>query len=224
MIVESLRKLAEVHPPRGGQRWLGFVSLGIQRNGTPADELDFQVQIEAVVSLAMRTAVHRLARWTDFGRVYEIYTHPAVIPYLGFDPISAEEFRSVYQGLLASDAFYVVEVEGRVEGFYKAARQEGRSSHVATLGPLAVAPERRGTGFAGAMLEEAISRLHAAGVLRFELMAEADNPRGIAFYRKLGFVQEGLLRAAYKRASDRGYTDEIFLARLLPPIDGTSTD
>jgi ribosomal protein S18 acetylase RimI-like enzyme len=172
----------------------------------------------------MTTAVHRLARWTDVDRVYEIYTHPAVIPYLGFDPMSRDDFRSVYQGLLASDAFYVVEVEGTVEGFYKAARQEGRSSHVVTLGPLAVAPERRGSGFAAAMLEEAISRLHAAGVLRFELMVEADNPRGIAFYRKLGFGREGLLRAAYKRASDCGYTDEVFLAKLLPPIDGTSTD
>jgi ribosomal protein S18 acetylase RimI-like enzyme len=172
----------------------------------------------------MTTAVHRLARWTDFNRVYEIYTHPAVIPYLGFEPMSPDDFRPVYQGLLASDAFYVVEAEGTVEGFYKAARQEGRSSHVVTLGPLAVAPERRGSGFAAAMLEEAISRLHAAGVLRFELTVEADNPRGIAFYRKLGFEREGLLRAAYKRASDCGYTDEIFLAKLMPPIGARSTD
>ena len=50
------------------------------------------------------------------------------------------------------------------------------------LGPLAVAPERRGSGFAATMLEEAISQLRAAGVLRFELMVEADNPRGVAFY------------------------------------------
>jgi ribosomal protein S18 acetylase RimI-like enzyme len=74
------------------------------------------------------------------------------------------------------------------------------------------------------MLEEAISRLHAQGVLRFELMVEADNPRGIAFYTKLGFRHEGLLRAAYKRASDTGYVDEVFLAKLLPPIDEMPTN
>jgi hypothetical protein len=32
------------------------------------------------------------------------------------------------------------------------------------------------------------------------------------------------LRAAYKRESDCGYADEVFLAKLLPPIDRTSTD
>jgi hypothetical protein len=105
------------------------------------DELEFQGQVNGVVSVAVTPALHRLATWTDFDRVYEIYMHPAVIPYLGFDPMSRDDFRLVYQELLASDAFYVVEVEGTVEGFYKTARQEGRSSHVVTLGPLAVAPE-----------------------------------------------------------------------------------
>jgi len=169
----------------------------------------------------MTTALHRLATWNDFDRVYEIYVDPAVIPYLGFEPMSRADFRPVYQDLLASGVFHVVELEGTVDGFYKAVRQEGRSSHVVTLGPLAVAPERRGSGFAATMLEEAISQLRAAGVLRFELMVEADNPRGVAFYRKLGFQHEGTLRAAYKRASGSGYVDELFLAKLLPPIDGT---
>ena len=165
--------------------------------------------------------MHRPATWDDFDRVYEIYVHPAVIPYLGFDPMPRDDFRPVYQSLLASGVFTVVELEATVAGFYKTVRQEGRSSHVVTLGPLAVAPEQRGSGFAATMLEEAMRRLQAEGVLRFELMVEADNPRGIAFYRKLGYRHEETLRAAYKRGSDSGYIDELFLAKLLAPIDAT---
>jgi putative acetyltransferase len=82
----------------------------------------------------MTTALHRLATWNDFDRVYEIYVDPAVIPYLGFEPMSRADFRPVYQDLLASGVFHVVELEGTVDGFYKAVRQEGRSSHVVTLG------------------------------------------------------------------------------------------
>jgi len=51
-----------------------------------------------------------------------------------------------------------------------------------------------------------------------ELMVEADNQRAFAFYTKLGFVQEGLLRAAYKRAGDPHYIDEIYMARLLTEL------
>ena len=59
----------------------------------------------------MTTALHRLATWNDFDRVYEIYVDPAVIPYLGFEPMSRADFRPVYQNLLASGVFHVVELE-----------------------------------------------------------------------------------------------------------------
>ena len=87
--------------------------------------------------MAITRTSHRLAAWGDFDRVCEIYVHPAVVPNLGFDPMSREDFRPIYRDLLASGAFHVVELEGAVAA-YKAARQAGRSSPVVTLGPLAV--------------------------------------------------------------------------------------
>lgn len=159
--------------------------------------------------------MRRLARPEDFDAVYDIYMHEDVVPYLGFDPMSREAFRAVFDELLASWCFYVYEVDGRVRGFYKAARQRGRARHVAFIETLAVAPQARGTGVALEMMRDAIERLRAEGVRRFDLMVEADNPRGIAFYEKLGFVQEGRLRAAYKRSSDPHYTDEIFMGLVL---------
>lgn len=159
--------------------------------------------------------MRRLVNPSDFNRVYAIYMHAAVVPYLGFDPMPREAFGKVFDPLLESGCFYVFEVEGEVMGFYKAQRHLGRAAHVAYLGTLAVAPEAQGRGVAGAMLRDALARLLSAGVTRVELTVEADNPRAIAFYERLGFVHEGTQRAAYKRASDEDYVDELMYGLLL---------
>jgi putative acetyltransferase len=151
----------------------------------------------------------------DFDRVFDIYMHDAVVPFLGFDPMPREAFGKVFDPLFESGCFYVYEVDGEVMGFYKAQRHMGRAAHVAYLGTLAVAPEAQGHGVAGLMLQDALAKLLSAGVTRVELTVEADNPRAIAFYERLGFVYEGTQRAAYKRASDEDYTDELMYGLLL---------
>ena len=65
------------------------------------------------------------------------------------------------------------------------------------------------------MLTDVLLRLEHSGVLRFELLVEADNPRGIAFYRKLGFQREGIQHKAYKRASETGYVDEVMMVKFV---------
>ncbi len=64
------------------------------------------------------------------------------------------------------------------------------------------------------MMQDALARLQRAGITRIELTVEADNPRAITFYERLGFVHEGTQRAAYKRASDTGYVDELMYGLL----------
>lgn len=145
--------------------------------------------------------------------------HPDVIPFLGHDPMPLADFRPIFQELLDCRSFHILERDGEVAGFCRTTRQPGRASHVAYLGTFAVSPRWRGTGVAREIMEQIISMLAAQGILRLELMLEVDNPRAFAFYKKLGFVQEGLMRAAYKRASDAHYTDEIFMARLLATPD-----
>jgi putative acetyltransferase len=144
--------------------------------------------------------------------------HPEVIPYLGYDPMSLEEFAGVFQELVDCRSFYILERDGGIAGFCRTTRQPGRAAHVATLGTLAVAPRWRGTGVARELLEQIFSQVKAQGILRLELMLEVDNPRALAFYQKLGFEREGIMRAAYKRSSDAHYTDEIFMARLLADL------
>jgi ribosomal protein S18 acetylase RimI-like enzyme len=159
----------------------------------------------------------RLATREDLAAVHAIYMHEDVVPFLGIDPVSLEDFRSVFDALLATEAFHVALREGVVRGFYRINRQKGRSRHVVTLETLAVAPSEAGSGFAAAMVNEAMECLRQDGVLRVELLVEADNPRALAFYRKLGFEQEGRLRAAYKRAHQAEYVDEILMSRLFAP-------
>ena len=137
------------------------------------------------------------------------------VPYLGIDPVPLEAFEPVFAALVATGAFFVVLRDGRVRGFYRENRQKGRARHVVTLETLAIAPAEKGSGLAAAMIDEAIGFMRADGVRRVELMVEADNARGIAFYQKLGFEREGRLRAAYKRAHETNYVDELLMARLL---------
>lgn len=162
--------------------------------------------------------MNRLAQATDVEAVHRIYMHDEVVPFLGVEPMSLAAFQPVFDGLLAGGGFHVVEHAGVVQGFYRVQRHAGRAGHTAYLGTLAVSPGAKGTGFAAAMMNEAIHRLATEGVLRVELMLEADNPRAMAFYRKLGFEYEGTLRAAYKRAAQAHYVDEILMARLLTPL------
>lgn len=157
----------------------------------------------------------RLARPDDIGQVYRIYMNGRVIPFLGHDPMDLDTFRSVFAGLLATGAFYVVERERQVAGFYRIMQFEGRARHVAQLGTLAIDPEFQGAGLARDMVAGAIDQMKALGVRRVELQVEADNARGLAFYRKLGFEQEGVQRRAYRRSGEGDDVDEVVMVCFL---------
>lgn len=159
--------------------------------------------------------MRRLALQDDRDWVYAVYMHPAVIPYLGHDAMPMDAFRAVYDELLSSGHFFVYEHQHARVGFYRVLHHTGRARHVAMLSTLALDPAHHGRGLARVMLDDAIQRLQADGVRRVELTVEADNPRAIAFYQGLGFEQEGVMRAAYRRDGDDHDIDEIVMARLL---------
>ena len=159
--------------------------------------------------------MHRLATLDDLDAVYDIYMDEDVVPFLGFDPMPLAEFAPVMADLVATQAFHVVVKNGLVRGFYRVSTHPGRARHVAYLGTFAVAPDERGTGLAASIIETVVSRLQSEGVRRVELMLEADNPRALRFYEKLGFEFEGRLRSAYRRSHQSHDVDELLMARLL---------
>lgn len=164
--------------------------------------------------------VLRNAQAADETAIFPIYTHELVERFLTYEDVDARRFSGIFRDLLASGDFFVYEVDGEIVGFCKATRLPGRSSHVAHLGPLAVSPRFHGRGYAAPMIREVLARLEQNGALRFELLAEADNPRGIAFYRKLGFEHEGVQRKAYKRASESEFIDEIMMVKFAGVLAG----
>ena len=159
--------------------------------------------------------MRRLAAFEDLGPVHAIFMDGRVNPFLGYERQPAEDFRPIFERFLGSGSFYVFEQDGRVAGFYSATRFHGRGAHVAELGSLAVDPALQGTGVATRMVEDALAMLAGDGVSRVELRAAADNPRGIAFYRKMGFAAEGALLRGFKRRDDPEFVDDVLMARLL---------
>ncbi len=156
---------------------------------------------------------HRLAGPADIDDVYALYMAPTVVPFLAYDAMTRAQFEPVYEELLSTQNFSLcVGDSGELAGFYRATRFAGRTRHVAYLSTIAIAPRLVGTGVARTMIEAAIARLREAGVMRFELLVESDNPRAIAFYAKLGFGIEGRQRMAYKRAHQAHFVDELMMA------------
>ena len=157
----------------------------------------------------------RLATPADLPSVHAIYMQPTVIPFLGHEPRSLEDFGWIYEDLCNRRSFYVYELEATIAGFYHLSRHVGRSSHVAYLGTFAVNPAFHRRGLAMCMLTELIDELRETGIRRIELIVESDNDKALALYRKLGFEIEGTLRKFYKRAEDADYLDDHYMGLLL---------
>ena len=109
----------------------------------------------------------------------------------------------------------LAEVEGRIVGnidFHIAKRR--RLDHSGEFG-MSVQPGWRNRGIGSALLGSLIE--WASGVKEVEkigLKVRADNDRGIALYKKHGFVQCGRLKDSMKLA-DGVYVDDILMERFV---------
>lgn len=157
----------------------------------------------------------RLARPSDIDAVHAIYMDASVIPWLSYDAMDLDAFRPVFAKLVGSQTFFVEERNGAVAGFYKVTRFEGRASHVVELGSFAVHPAEQGSGLARQMMATALARLKTEGVIRVQLLVEPDNARGLAFYERMGFHKEAVLRRGYRRFGEAGEVDDIVMVRFL---------
>lgn len=70
----------------------------------------------------------------------------------------------------------------------------------------------RGRGLGRQLIEAALKNAWEIGLTRVELSVHADNTRAIALYRKMAFVEEGLMRAAF--FADGIYRDAVMMALI----------
>jgi L-phenylalanine/L-methionine N-acetyltransferase len=87
-----------------------------------------------------------------------------------------------------------------------------RRAHVRSLG-IVVSTAWQGRGVGRQLLERLLAWAdNWAGVLRVELHVHVDNPRAIALYRSLGFVEEGRHKGYVLRSGE--YIDALSMARI----------
>lgn len=161
----------------------------------------------------------RPATLADFERVFAIHMHPEVAPYLGGRVLSRDTFRFLFEDMLATRDLYVFERDRQLLGFYRLARHPGRERPTAYLGTIAIDPILRGSGIARDMIEAAIAQARDLGHEAVELLVENDNPRAIAFYRKLGFEVAAIRAEACKRGEHQ-FVDEWTMRRALIASNG----
>ncbi|HJT62662.1 MAG TPA: GNAT family acetyltransferase [Burkholderiales bacterium] len=79
---------------------------------------------------------------------------------------------------------------GVTDGAVMASVLAGYDGHRGWMNYLAVAPRFRGRGFGRLLVEHVERALLARGCPKVNLQVRASNPESVAFYRRLGYVQD----------------------------------
>jgi len=158
---------------------------------------------------------HRPIEPRDLAMLHAIYMDAENNPFLDYEPMDVETFRTIFESLVRSGKTHLLLVGDQVVGTFALRLHSRREAHVATLGSFAMHPLFRGRGFGGRAIEHIVAIAQSKGVRRLQLLVETDNPRAIGFYEKHGFVREGILRGAFRRASETQDCDELAMARRL---------
>lgn len=149
----------------------------------------------------------------EFDAIYDIYMDETVSPYLFYEPRDRSGFKPIFEELLKADDFFVHEESGEVIGMCTCRYGKERTSHVAHIGTFAIHPKHQGHGHAQKFLNNVVDHLKDKNFRRIELWAEADNPKALKFYQKMGFQEDGRVPKYYKRASSDKYVDEVIMSK-----------
>lgn len=128
---------------------------------------------------------------------------PDCLPLLpGEFQVTLEEERKIITDYNAADnsIFLLAEVDDDLVALCNAVGGKRQATrHCATLG-ISVRKAWQGKGIGTLLLQNVIDWAKTSGILRrLDLKVYADNDRGIALYKKLGFTTEGLRRQAILR-------------------------
>ena len=96
--------------------------------------------------------VHRLARDSDFGAIYELYMEQSANPFLTYDFMDQAEIRGLYQQLLSTDTVFVVEVHDAIAATYRLIPKTYRQSHTFYLGSFTIKKDHQGKGWGSEVL------------------------------------------------------------------------
>jgi putative acetyltransferase len=161
------------------------------------------------------TMLHRLASSRDFDSIYDLYMEESANPYLTYDPMSKEDFTSIYNRLLKTETLFVVENEGAIIATYRLIPKTDRQAHTVYLGSFTISKNLQGRGFGKKILDHIKTYAAEQNKIRIELTVDINNAGAIALYKKSGFDVEGLVRKSYRLNTTNEYYDEYLMAVLL---------
>jgi len=150
----------------------------------------------------------------DAAYFYELYMHPAINPYLLYDPMPEEEFFPIFNELLDKKVLYVFKAGDIAAGMCKLVPQYHRNAHMLYVGGLAVHPEHQGKGYGLQLMNDIISFADQKGIIRIELSTAVGNSAAIRLYERAGFVIEGRLRNYTWFKNENRYIDEFIMSRI----------
>ncbi len=150
----------------------------------------------------------RIATKCDIDRLYEIYSHESVSPYMGFDPCSQSEFAEIFDDFSSAGDLIVWEDERGVLAVCQRIRRRRRLRHSAYLGSLAVHHAAQKTGIGKRFFGAVVDQLKEEGVSRIELLVAADNDHAIGFFKRFGFAIEGTHPEYFSRAGSESLFSE----------------
>jgi len=141
--------------------------------------------------------------------------HPQVNLFLLYEPMDIEEFKPIFDKLLASAIKYIFMDENSTPvGMFKLSPLTYRASHIAYLGGLAIHPNFAGKGFGRKMMQEIIDLANQQGYKRIELSVATENVRAIELYKKVGFEAEGVMRKYTNLRQEGRFLDELLMSYI----------
>lgn len=158
---------------------------------------------------------YREASRADCAYVYRLYMDAEANAFLVYDLMPENEFEILFEKLLRTGSFIIVEWNGRPVASYHLYEKEYRQRDTVYLATLVVDPLYKRKGIARAVLHQIISRSRAAHKNRIELEVSVNNHSAIAFYTQMGFEIEGTTRQSYKLGTEKIYYDDYRMAILL---------
>jgi ribosomal protein S18 acetylase RimI-like enzyme len=110
----------------------------------------------------------------------------------------------------------VASADGAVLGYARLARHMRIASndHVLHLDALVVAPEARGRGVGGALLDAAVVEAQRRNITKLGLRVLSTNPTAMRLYQRHGFAEEARLQAEFARP-DGSFADDVWMVRWL---------
>jgi RimJ/RimL family protein N-acetyltransferase len=159
--------------------------------------------------------IHRFASEKDFNVVYDLYMDETANPFLTYDPMSRDAFKTIFTGLLKTETLYIAEKDNDIVATYRLVSKSDRQAHTYYLGSFTIKKTMQGKGLGKEILSAIIKSAKEKGKRRIELTVDLTNMPAIALYEKMGFLIEGVVRDSYQLAATGGYYDEYLMALLL---------